>query len=146
MTKLFPTREVLFQGSKERLHRTVTREGGTFLDNRTFKILLKSKQAKPFDKRSFWFHCIYESTAEGYLITYDVAPSAVTTIRAILFFMFDGCIGYLAWIKNAIEMIPILFFLFLFPTIMYFSQYRSCISQFQKTFGTVTIPRTQRSK
>jgi hypothetical protein len=146
MMNLFTAREILFQGSKERLHRTVEREGGRFLGNYQFKIFWKSKHAKPLNKLPFQFRCTYRNTSNGYLITYRVCPSFTTLISIAISFLFACYVTYCAWIRDSVEVIPCLIVFFTVPVVWYTTQLRSCLSEFNETFGVVTKPRKERKK
>lgn len=73
---------LLFQGSKERLKRSVARCGGTFLENQNFEIVWRSKY---FQRGlAYRFRCRYEKTDEAYQITYTCVPTAGTFLRMLL--------------------------------------------------------------
>lgn len=137
---LFPHQELLFQGSKERLHKTITREGGTILENQQFEIVWKCKQAKPLDRLPFLFRCTYENTGNGYLIGYRVVPALATVICMIVSFLVAFYFTYRAWTGNVVEVIPHAIIFFIVPAVWCITQFRNCSHEFRETFGVITTP------
>ena len=136
----------LFQGSKERLLRTVSREGGMLLENHKFKILWKCKRAKPLDKLPFHFLCSYENTGNGYRICYQIMPAITTVLRIVFSLLFAVYLAFLAWEQNSVKLIPLVFLFLVLPINWYISQKRACESEFRNVFGVVTSPRNGHDK
>ena len=75
---IFRERELLFQGSKERLKRNIAKQGGTFPAPGTFRILWRSA----YFKWGLSFRMIgwYEKTEEGFRIKYRFLPTIATLL------------------------------------------------------------------
>ena len=73
---IFREQTLLFRGSKERLKRLVSRNGGSFPGPGQFRVLWRS----PYFKRGLTFRMAGRcaKTAEGIVVTYRFLPTAAT--------------------------------------------------------------------
>lgn len=71
-------RTLLFHGSKERLRRSIQKQGGSVLPERRFRLTWRSKYFRR--GLSFRIQGSYERREDGILLTYRFAPTAVTLL------------------------------------------------------------------
>ncbi len=133
---IFRDSELLFQGSKERLKRNVSKHGGTFPAPGNFRMLWRSNYFKW--GLSFRMTGRYEKTEEGFRITYRFLPSAGTLlwtalpVAYLLFFALwelkDG---------NLDSAAAVAVFSLMYPAVVVW-QFLRCHKEMRRYFGIAT--------
>lgn len=132
---IFRDSELLFRGSLERLKRNVTKQGGSFPDPGTFRMVWRS----PYFRWGLSFRMCgrYEKTEEGYRIRYRFLPTVVTAlwtgVPVVLLWY------YVFWdIRNGGEgAAAVALFSVMYPAVALW-QFVSCHKIMKRYFGVAT--------
>ena len=121
---IFREKELLFRGSKERLKRNVTKQGGYFPTPGQFRLLWRS----PYFKWSLSFRmtALYKNTEDGIRITYRFLPTAATLFWLCIPVAF--LLSFALWelrMGNLESSAAVSVFSLMYPAVVV-RQYRSC--------------------
>ena len=133
---IFWERELLFQGSQERLKRNIAKQGGTFPAPGTFRILWRSAYFKW--GLSFRMTGQYEKTEEGFRIKYRFRPSVVTVLWTALPLAY--LLNFALWeLKdgNVDSAAAVSAFSLMYPVVVVW-QYLHCHKKMRRYFEIVT--------
>ena len=127
---------LLFIGSKERLKRSITKQGGSLQDNCRFSLLWRST----YFRRGLTFRISgsYEKTEQGYLLRYRFLPSVATILWVaipMLFFLFFAAGEFADGFRDTA--LYVCLFCLMYPGIALW-QAVSCHKQFRKYFSIIT--------
>lgn len=126
-------RTLLFIGSKERLKRSITKQGGELLDHCRFTLLWRST----YFRRGLTFRIrgSYEKTEEGYLLRYRFQPTFARVSVPVLFFLFFAVLEFVDGFRDST--LYVCLFCLMYPAIALW-QSVSCHKQFRKFFEVPT--------
>ena len=133
---IFREMELLFHGSKERLKRNVTKQGGTFPAPGQFRMLWRSSYFKW--GLSYRMTAHYETEGQGIRIRYRFLPTALTLFWTALPVVF--LLSFAAWELrdgNTESAAAVSLFSLMYPTVSVW-QYLSCRKMMLTFFSIVT--------
>ena len=133
---IFVEEELLFQGSKERLKRNISKKEGEFLSPGHFRMLWRS----PYFKWGLSFRMTgrYETTEDGIRIRYYFRPTVMTVLWTAIPTLF--LLTFAAWeIRdgNGQSAMAVFLFSLLYPTVAVW-QFFGCYKIMRRFFGIAT--------